>query len=684
MTHLLSHPKVLALNVAFLLATVAAIGVVMVHGLVSADTPRQVGPTIPYQGVLSDAGGTLVTGLVPVSFAIYSQAEGGDPIWSEQQNVGVANGLFTALLGANEALPGAVFDGQSMFIGLAVNGDSEMDPRQPIFPGGATNNVDFAQILDAALTDALAALRTDLRTDVQTDVQEMFDEAFPEVEVIVSTCGTLDAVLGLGTNRAINAAFEASGFVGADAYGNGGEAGIYGSLGGDLIGLDVGAGGGLDVAACIETSEGLPTPEKAKLAMLGNRASATDLADLVSAASEQLGLTDDKLAALLNLLTSFSLDTDPTKLIGSVQEFANVVSLPGNLGDMVANASSLVPTDLDSVEPKCNEDYGAMTAVVNSMCAQAAAQPDFGQIIQDTFGVADDARGTILTAKSQLDNVQHVLGTDRPVDGTGNLNGAQPVSYWAYNSWARMVGPLANEVQKILDAADAARDHGASIRQTVNDNRGEILTAKSQLDNVQHVLGTERPIDGTGNLNGAQPISYWAYNSWARHVGPLANELNSIKSGVDAINTSALSSLKPQLDNIQNVLGTERPIDNKYGNSAQPVAFWAFHGWNNVVEARQGELEAIRKSVLNDLQPKVGTIMGRVGNVEDALGGRLPNGNTFSTFVWNLDGKLDLPNGMKFGDFIWNLDGKVDNLRKDMDDFCEMVDDLGPINCPIN
>ena len=45
--------------------------------------------TVNYQGYLSDAGGSVIDGSVPVTFAIYTVDVGGVPLWTDSQNITV-------------------------------------------------------------------------------------------------------------------------------------------------------------------------------------------------------------------------------------------------------------------------------------------------------------------------------------------------------------------------------------------------------------------------------------------------------------------------------------------------------------------------------------------------------------------------------------------------------------------
>ncbi|MEZ5285167.1 MAG: hypothetical protein R2712_10235 [Vicinamibacterales bacterium] len=92
----------------------------------SAQAPPRV---VPASGVARDAGGNLLAGGVTITFAIYSEKEGGAPIWSETQALALdANGQYSTLLGATqpEGLPSDLFTkGEARWLGISVDGAPE-------------------------------------------------------------------------------------------------------------------------------------------------------------------------------------------------------------------------------------------------------------------------------------------------------------------------------------------------------------------------------------------------------------------------------------------------------------------------------------------------------------------------------------------------------------------------------
>lgn len=86
---------------------------------------------ISYQGILRNGGGTPQSGTFNVTFAVYATPAGGAPLWSESQSVTTgADGLFNVLLGSVTPLDELIFADESRYLGIAVNPDGEMTPRQ--------------------------------------------------------------------------------------------------------------------------------------------------------------------------------------------------------------------------------------------------------------------------------------------------------------------------------------------------------------------------------------------------------------------------------------------------------------------------------------------------------------------------------------------------------------------------
>lgn len=86
--------------------------------------------TIVYQGMLDTAVGTPVSGQRSITFRVYDHPSTGEVLWSETQSVAVANGRFNVVLGVVNPIVAAVFAGSDTYLGIQVESDDEMVPRQ--------------------------------------------------------------------------------------------------------------------------------------------------------------------------------------------------------------------------------------------------------------------------------------------------------------------------------------------------------------------------------------------------------------------------------------------------------------------------------------------------------------------------------------------------------------------------
>lgn len=75
------------------------ISISVLVSLVSIKAISQVPKTLNYQGILNDSAGAPINAIVPVTFIIYDAATNGNALWTETQNVTVANGVYNVILG---------------------------------------------------------------------------------------------------------------------------------------------------------------------------------------------------------------------------------------------------------------------------------------------------------------------------------------------------------------------------------------------------------------------------------------------------------------------------------------------------------------------------------------------------------------------------------------------------------
>ncbi len=131
----------------------------------SAQVPRQ----MSVQGIVTDAAGTPVSdGSYNVKFALFPTPTAGSAVWVETTNISTRDGLYNAILGKINPLPGAAFY-QALYLELTFNG-SIMMPRTPLtstpyalglnlpFVGTATDGSDAFTLTNTASTGKVAHL----------------------------------------------------------------------------------------------------------------------------------------------------------------------------------------------------------------------------------------------------------------------------------------------------------------------------------------------------------------------------------------------------------------------------------------------------------------------------------------------------------------------------------------------
>jgi hypothetical protein len=114
----------------------------------ASPAPASVPSLVNFQGILKDGSGNPVAdGAYIATFNIYDLPVGGTLLWSEGQGINTTGGLFAVLLGSTTPIPDSVFRGTSVYLGISVNGDPEMTPRQRLVSVGYSfrvNTVDSA------------------------------------------------------------------------------------------------------------------------------------------------------------------------------------------------------------------------------------------------------------------------------------------------------------------------------------------------------------------------------------------------------------------------------------------------------------------------------------------------------------------------------------------------------------
>jgi hypothetical protein len=87
---------------------------------------------INYSGVLKDINGKPLTGVTGVTFLLYTEEQGGSPVWIETQNITPdKNGKYTVTLGSTKldaSLSDSFANGEARWLGVQISGQEEQ-PR---------------------------------------------------------------------------------------------------------------------------------------------------------------------------------------------------------------------------------------------------------------------------------------------------------------------------------------------------------------------------------------------------------------------------------------------------------------------------------------------------------------------------------------------------------------------------
>jgi len=96
----------------------------------------QIPQLINYQAMLTQSDGTPITGTRSILFSLYTTETGGTALWSETQDITIADGLFSVLLGSVTPIPYSVFDNSAIYLELKIGSDPAMTPRKRLVSVG--------------------------------------------------------------------------------------------------------------------------------------------------------------------------------------------------------------------------------------------------------------------------------------------------------------------------------------------------------------------------------------------------------------------------------------------------------------------------------------------------------------------------------------------------------------------
>lgn len=228
-----------------------------------AQIPHQ----IAYQGILTNADGTLLTdGNHTLTLNIYTDATGGSAIYTETQNVVIVKGLFNVMIGSVLPLPGSMKFDRAYFLGVSADGSSELSPRTAFLPAPYAMNAEHANQADNALA-ALAAGHAGSADTLYLPYSGTGTNTDKPVFSVYNSGSNGDAIAGIGGGGASLGIMTASGVWGTGGSGYFGVVG-YSDGGSDNYSGVLGRGGATatGVMALSETGVGLYSSSSAGLA----------------------------------------------------------------------------------------------------------------------------------------------------------------------------------------------------------------------------------------------------------------------------------------------------------------------------------------------------------------------------------------------------------------------------------
>ncbi len=103
--------------------------IVLACALMLSSTASAVPTEFAHQGRLHDALGDPLDGFNSVTFSLHTAPAGGAAVWAETHTLDFDNGYFSVSLGSSNALDPAAFDGDEMYLSIAVGGGSPLSNR---------------------------------------------------------------------------------------------------------------------------------------------------------------------------------------------------------------------------------------------------------------------------------------------------------------------------------------------------------------------------------------------------------------------------------------------------------------------------------------------------------------------------------------------------------------------------
>ena len=127
----------------------------LVLGCLLATTAAAVPLELSHQGRLSDSAGAPLTGSHTLTFSLYDSASATTAFWTEDHTTDLDAGYFSVVLGSQgSAINTEAFAGDTVFLGISVDGDAELGDRLPLLSVPYALRADVATSVTGGPIDA--------------------------------------------------------------------------------------------------------------------------------------------------------------------------------------------------------------------------------------------------------------------------------------------------------------------------------------------------------------------------------------------------------------------------------------------------------------------------------------------------------------------------------------------------
>jgi hypothetical protein len=401
---------------------IEAFGLMVVMSLLFVlPTNAQFNPEINYQGKLTDSSGVAVPdGTYQMVFRLYTAPTGGTAIWTETlsgaNEVSVANGLFSVMLGSTSALTAVDFN-QTLYLGVTIESDSEMTPRKVL---GAVPAAFVAEEANNAATVGGVASSSFVRSD-QAD------------SIAATTASTLLSITQSGTGNILDVFDGASS---ALTILDGGNVGIGTStpsqrlsIGGNayITGTITGATWGGSTIAATRGGTGLSTITQNQLLIGGAGNTWTQVA------TSSLGLGNGTFLGLTDTISSYNANRILYTTAGAVTDSANftfdgtnlVLGTDVGLSRGAANRLDLATGDslnlvsgsyqISGTDVLTNNTLGS--GIVNSSLTSVGTLTSLAVSGTSTLATTTLASTTVTSLTLGVDRITDFTGTGLTVSG---------------------------------------------------------------------------------------------------------------------------------------------------------------------------------------------------------------------------------------------------------------------------